>query len=110
MNGYRWVQVDSDGCEWSYGKGGEQKQGKKNNKWVRETYFSTHAHSEKTQEVCRDDHGDQKELFGGMEGEKQARGAIWRAMPKEYAQGGSKKTNNDAKQSENESAQICLTL
>ena len=64
-----------------------------------------HAHSEKPQEVCRDDHGDQKQLFGGIEGEKQARGVIWMSIPKE----GKKKTNNDATKNENESVQICLT-
>ena len=43
---------------------------------MRVTYFRTHVHSEKNQEVDKDDHGGQRRSFGGMEGKEEARGAI----------------------------------
>jgi len=66
---------------------GEQKQGKKSNKWVSKTYFAMHAHNGKKQEVCRDGNGGQRGSFGATGGEE--RGV--RCDMNRYVQGGAKK-------------------
>jgi len=58
--GCRWVNMDVDGCEWTYGQGGRQKQGKKNYKLASRERFATHAQSAKNKQVARDGHGDQR--------------------------------------------------
>ena len=63
-----WVQIDLDGCNRTNNHGEAQKQCKKRLNWMRRAYFSMHAHSAKIQDVGRDDHGDQRQPRGAIEG------------------------------------------
>ena len=75
-SGCAWVQIDLNGCNRVNGHGEEQKQDKKGRNWMRMTFFTTFAHSEKTKEVGRGGHGDQRRSFGRIEGKEEARGVI----------------------------------
>ena len=65
-----WVQIDFYGCNRTNGHREAQKACKKRRKWMRRTYFSIHVHSAKKQDVGRDDHGDQREPRGAIEGDQ----------------------------------------
>ena len=63
-----------------------------------EDIFCNVCTQRKKQEVCRDGHGGQRGLFGGMEGKEEARGTIWMNISKE----GGKNRSKSAKKNENE--------
>ena len=99
---FTWVKIDLDGCNRVNDHGEKQKQGKNKRNWVSSTYFSMHAHREKNQEVGSDGHGDERGLFGEIQGKEEACDAIYTYLRKEEA----KQTNNGARNNENQQPQI----
>ena len=71
-----WVQINLNGYNRANGHGDEQKQDKRGRSWMRRTYFTTFTYNEKTQEVDRGGHDDQRRSFGQIEGKEETRGAI----------------------------------
>ena len=59
-----------------YGHGGEKKQDKKSPKWASSGCFAMYSHGKKQQQVDTDARGDQRELWEGIEGNQEARGAL----------------------------------